>query len=144
MMTFASRIAAISATLGAVALALPSAALADEAWTGAGLDVFWESDMPDGAIFKYTDSASGTEGRVFVKGLSADQADRGTYKAIWIQYDEEAPCTEPLTDPTGGTSSNWGLAEVTFSSGGFPYSWTAKYGVCQGPLDDAMSFEPAQ
>jgi hypothetical protein len=141
-MKFLRDIAAVAATVGAIALALPSAALADESWSNGEIDVIWESDMADGAVFAATETASGAQGRIFVKGLTADAAERGTYKAIWVVYDEEQVCDEPLTDPTGAETWNWGTMLITFTSPEFPYSWDAKVGTCKGPQNDEISMSP--
>lgn len=127
----------------AAALALPSAAFADESWSFGATNVFWESDTPDGAVFAVHDT-SGTDGRIFVRGLTADQTERGTYDAVWVAYDDAKPCDRPFTDPTGATTYDWGTMKITFTSAEFPYTWTGKMGACKGPQDHEITMEPAR
>jgi hypothetical protein len=137
--------ATLAPLLGALALALPLPALADEMWTTSWGQMAWEADLGETAVL--TVAATDTEPtlRLFVQGLARDvMGGRGSYIGVWMADRRDGGCAVRVVDPVGGKSTAyWGTFRITFVDEGFPSAWSGVWGECVDVPANAFSGQPA-
>lgn len=124
----------------AVALAVPSAAFADEIWTSDSGDVVYESEVDGTAIFSYGTDPS-NRGYLYFPGLAGNYDNRSSHYGYWISPGQGS-CLAPLTGADGFSSTNWGSLIIIFHKKAFPTGWTLMSGSCFGPLENTLVGTP--
>lgn len=115
---------------------------ADEIWMSEGRMINWLDSRGSTAIFKMQNT-SGNYVYFYISGLASDvSGERGSYTGYWVTRDNgQQQCSIPRRSP-GRSSYNWGNFAIDFIGKSFPYSWTARYGQCDGRLDQNMKAVP--
>lgn len=117
-------------------------AKADEIWMSEGRTIKWLDSRGSTAIFKMQNTG-GNDVYFYIAGLASDVLNkRGSYTGYWVTRDNGLQqCSMPRRS-AGRSSYNWGNLAINFTSNSFPYSWTARYGQCNGSLDQSMKAVP--
>ena len=130
----------LGSTVVATNVIAPSAN-ADEIWMSEGRTIQWMDSRGSTAIFKMQNNR-GRDVYLYIEGLASDvSGNRGFYNGYWIAQDNG----QRICSTRRGTerrSYNWGNININFIGNSFPYSWTARYGQCDGKLDGSMKAVP--
>lgn len=131
-----------------MALALGTAAQADEVWTTEEYDVVYAEDRDRTAIWHYGEGISehydddNVNGVIFIDGLAGVYTERGTYHGYWVQESSSRRCDTFREGADGTPTYHWGRFEITFADPDFPSRWQASFGVCDGPLRITLNGTP--
>ena len=117
-------------------------AKSDEIWMSEGRMIKWLDSRESTAIFEMQNTA-GNYVYFYISGLASDvSGSRGSYTGYWVTRDNgRQQCSMPRRSP-GRSSYNWGNFAIDFIGKSFPYSWNARYGQCDGRLDQGMKAVP--
>jgi hypothetical protein len=114
---------------------LPTATLADEAWTTDFGDVTYIADKGDTAIWE--ESNFDETRRLYFPDLGGNFKDRSNHEGYWIQADSEG-CGAVMTGPDGHSGESWGRLLLIFDKRAHPSDWTLLTGSCFEAPDSPM------
>ncbi|MEM1367293.1 MAG: hypothetical protein AAGG02_04595 [Cyanobacteria bacterium P01_H01_bin.15] len=117
--------------------AIPTSAIADEVWITEEYDVVYQEDRNRTAIWSY-----GENGTIFIDGLAGNYDNRTAYAGYWTQPTSSLRCDTFREDAAGKPTYHWGRFEISFIDKAFPSRWTAKFGLCDGPLRISLTGLP--
>ena len=129
----------LGSTIAATNAIAPSAN-ADEIWMSEGRTIQWIDSRGSTAVFKMQ-TAVGDNVYLYIEGLASDvSGNRGSYAGYWVNSNRRRKCF--TSRGFQRKSYNWGNIVINFIGNSFPYSWTARYGQCDGRLDQSMRAVP--
>lgn len=123
-------------------LALAAPAQADEMWTTAQGEAFYDIDVETTAVFSVT--VDGGVARLYIPNLVGVWPRSGVWEGYWIMPENLADmpvCDATLTGPDGKQSQTWGTALIAFDD--MPSTgWTALTGWCTSPVATTIRATP--
>ena len=115
---------------------------ADEIWMSEGRMIKWLDSRGSTAVFKMQNTG-GNDVYFYIAGLASDvSSNRGSYTGYWVTRDNGLRQCSVSRRGAGRSSYNWGRFAINFTGNSFPYSWSARYGQCDGRLDQSMKAVP--
>jgi hypothetical protein len=123
-------------------LALAAPAHADEIWTTAQGEAFYDIDVNQTAVFSVP--VEGGVARLYIPGLAGVWPRSGVWEGYWLLPETSADqpsCDAMLAAPDGSESHSWGSALVAFDD--MPATgWTALTGWCTSPAAASIRANP--